>query len=353
MPSIQDQEQGYRRGLVLGLTMAEIAVLVIFVLLLVLGTLFARQAREAEDLRARNRNLEAALEQAAKAVGRDPKDIFQEEEFARLKQLERELDLLRPEDMAERPLPDVFRELVLLRETIVSQGVEPTPNSLGRTLGEADQARETMKALGGRDPAVLLEENKRLTRENEKLGAELTRTKEERDRMQVSIGHTWPPIITLKEAEGYQFETGKAELREEFESKLKDQVVPTVLDYVRKYDVDVIEIVGHTDERRVVGRESNLDTELLPFLIGDGRSALVAADNAGLGMARAATVARFLREDGRLRDYIILPLSGGQVVDVTGQLPDGTSPGDVPERRRIEIRLRRSESALEETESAP
>jgi hypothetical protein len=64
-------------------------------------------------------------------------------------------------------------------------------------------------------------------------------------------------------------------------------------------------------------------------------------------MARAAAVARFLRRDPRLAQYKskIFPLSSAQVLDTAEALADGSNPGNVRERRRIEIRLRRSERA--------
>lgn len=191
MSSIRDQEQGYRRGLVLGLTMAEIAVLVIFVLLLVLGALFARQAREAEALRERIAVLEATateVDRLARAVGRNPEAIIQElaranetrrrlvlveKEVERLKKLEHALESARPEETAKRPLPEVFRELVLLRDAIVDAGIAPTPEALQTTLDEAVAAKEALAASASRDAAALAEENARLARENETLKAQM------------------------------------------------------------------------------------------------------------------------------------------------------------------------------------
>ena len=38
--------------------------------------------------------------------------------------------------------------------------------------------------------------------------------------------HNWPPIITLSEADGNFFATGKAELSAEFEGRLQSKIVP-------------------------------------------------------------------------------------------------------------------------------
>jgi hypothetical protein len=70
-------------------------------------------------------------------------------------------------------------------------------------------------------------------------------------------------------------------------------------------------------------------------------SNLISADNAGLGLARATAVVRVLGSDERLKGYTLLPLSGGQLIGVDDRLTSGGG-GDEPERRRIEIRLRRA-----------
>ena len=174
--------------------------------------------------------------------------------------------------------------------------------------------------------------------------------------------HDWPPIITLSEASGYFFATGSADVTPDFQAKLSTEVVDRLVKTISEYRVDVIEVVGHTDERsynvrpaqpeplpdstpskfllRRSPRMSNLDTTLIPYLKG-APERLVAADNAGLGLARAASVARILAKDLRLANVRILPLSGGQLVLVDDILSPG-SPGDTKERRRIEIRARRS-----------
>ena len=151
-----------------------------------------------------------------------------------------------------------------------------------------------------------------------------------------------PPIISLSEAQGYTFASGDSQLSEDFRAKLLLVVIPKLLFEGERHRAKVIEVVGHTDEVHVPERYSSLDSRLLPFLRGEGREgSLLAADNTGLGMTRAAAVARFLIADSRLAGYVIVPLSAGQVIDIDGQLAAGRSERDVRERRRIEIRLRR------------
>jgi outer membrane protein OmpA-like peptidoglycan-associated protein len=157
-------------------------------------------------------------------------------------------------------------------------------------------------------------------------------------------GHQWPPIIRLSEADGNFFQTGSAELSPEFRDRLITSTPEQILALIRKYDVDVIEVVGHTDEQPVGLRQSNLDRDLVPVLKNYADvSSLVPADNAGLGLARAVSVVSVLGRSPLLAGYKMIPLSGAQLVNTDETLAlDGSLPGDIRERRRIEIRLRKS-----------
>jgi hypothetical protein len=188
---IRDQQQGYRRGLVLGLTMAEIAVLVIFVLLLVFGALLTRQAREAEALHETVALLEPAraeLDRIADRLGGSPEAIVEalaraaetqrrlvliEEEVGRLRELEQTLESIRSHGTPEQPLPEIFRELMLLRDATVDAGIAPVPEALRRALADAAEAKEILAAVAGEDAATLGEVNARLAREAENLKAQM------------------------------------------------------------------------------------------------------------------------------------------------------------------------------------
>lgn len=155
--------------------------------------------------------------------------------------------------------------------------------------------------------------------------------------------HDQPPIIVLSEAEGYSFPSGRATIATSFRRQLSEIIVPRIVEIGEAYDAHVIEVVGHTDEVPVVRSRSTLDSELLEFLHATSGVQPLVTDNVGLGMLRAAAVARILARDPRLRDYIVLPLSAGQVVLPDHRLAplDGRAEDD-PRRRRIEIRLRRT-----------
>lgn len=139
---------------------------------------------------------------------------------------------------------------------------------------------------------------------------------------------------------------GSAQVSSAFEAKIRRDVVPKILDLVSRFQTDVVEIVGHTDEQPIPpGIPSTLDS-LSIDVIAKGVSAarLNAADNAGLGFARALAVVQVLNKDDRLKGLTMLPLSGAQMIDVDGKLSNGSKSGDVKERRRIEIRVRQSGS---------
>ena len=163
--------------------------------------------------------------------------------------------------------------------------------------------------------------------------------------------HNWPPIITLSEANGHFFQSGSADLPQELQSTLRGKIIERLIALIKEYKVDVIEVIGHTDEQPIVARASNLDKNLLPFLQNRPASKSIPSDNAGLGLARAASVVKLLRTDDRLKGLQILPLSGGQLIDVGDQLSIGI-PAPAQSRRRIEIRLRRHSEEVA-SESSP
>lgn len=155
--------------------------------------------------------------------------------------------------------------------------------------------------------------------------------------------HTWPPIISLDEAEGYFFPKGRASLSPEFDERLRGPIKDELAGYIEEYKTDVIEVVGHTDEQPLRG-SSNLDNRLLEVLGGQSSAdSLSPADNVGLGMARAAAVASVLVEAlAPVAEVKVIAYSAGQTIEPGDVLSRGLDKGDNEDRRRIEIRLRRS-----------
>ena len=153
-----------------------------------------------------------------------------------------------------------------------------------------------------------------------------------------------PPIIVMKEADGYYFPTGSSSISPAFARKLTAQVLPRVREIGRQYNAGVVEVIGHTDEvplRRISRFETNLDSALMPLLNGRSGSPPVAADNIGLGMARAVAVARLLRQQPDMEQFQIVPLSAGPFSQTNDTVSRGDDTIADRERRRIEIRVRR------------
>ncbi|MFC4352283.1 hypothetical protein ACFOW6_12105 [Fodinicurvata halophila] len=326
---IHQQDEAYKRGLVLGLTMAEIVILLLFCLLLALATILLNRRETIEEY-------ESTIEAQAEEIEDIKENQVTDEEREAILKIVRYWEEYGPEDTSAS---EYFSELVLNIENL---------NSLEEEITKLAEKRESLERQVSRyqeeiDQRDVLEERlANLERELDRAREELEE-KEEELRAETE-GHNWPPIIMLKETEGYRFPTGDAELTADFEERLSSSVIPAIERYANEFNVDVIEVIGHTDEQPINRSQSNLDQALLPFLSNESDAKLIAADNPGLGMARAANVARYLLRDGRLGEYEILPISSAQVVDSSGELADGTESGDVPERRRIEIRLRRSQS---------
>lgn len=287
------QDKAYRRGLVLGLTIAEVMILLLFVLLMALAA--ALQSRD-RQIAAINAGAGARLIEA----------------------------IQKAYPQVENP-DDYFKELVKaleVRKQVEAAGLTEAGESL---LANAELGREVRAAAAKAkmsDPAQLIA-----------AGAAAAATGKKGQ---------WPPFFSLSEAGGYYFDSGKATLRPEFDRNLRVEVIPLLAQAVRDYDVDVIEVIGHTDEVPMSG-QSNLDGNLIEasmnrFPIEGLRS----TDNAGLAMARAVAVVNVLRADKRLGGLAILPLSGAQMIIPVDRMADGTSRGSDQTRRRIEIRLRKS-----------
>jgi len=287
------QDKVYRRGLILGLTVAEVMILLIFVLLMALAT----------ALQNRDRKIEALDHGGASRL----------------------VDAVQRAYPQARNQDDYFKELVRaieLRKQVEHGGEERAREALLADAAVGRDLRQAAERAGVADP-----------REYAKTLA--------RDANQSKRGE-WPPFVSLSEAGGYFFDSGKATLRPEFERNLKMQVVPLLARNLVDYDVNVIEVIGHTDEVPMAG-VSNLDQQLVAasvnrFPIGELRS----TDNAGLAMARAVAVVRILRADPRLSRAAILPLSSAQMAVPVDRMAEGTATASDQRRRRIEIRLRRT-----------
>jgi len=338
---IVQQRASYQRGLVLGLTMAEIMILLVFCLLIAMATFLKREeTRRAE--------VEAELKQQLLQSKRDREIVAAlREDAALVEKLKSTSGLSDPQ-----AIDQYWRELVDGRtvvEEVEKSGL--TRKDLHEGLANAANLRangiDVDKAI--RDSRLV----EAIYRAMSKPGEAPVSTQAILDTIERgkngagASGHQWPPIITMSEAGGYYFESGSAELSPGFRETLVSQTPGKILDYIRQYDVDVIEVVGHTDERPIGARwYSNLDRDLTSVLQNvEDVASLTPVDNAGLGLARAVSVVSVLRQSPLLTGYKMIPLSGAQLVNTDETLALGGSMQDVQQRRRIEIRLRKSVTA--------
>lgn len=332
------QSSSYRQGLVLGLTMAEIMILLIFCLLIAMAAFLTREQTKREEAEQQyrvervssmaDRNLVTAIKQNPELYERLRSEVVTSSGVKAVDEFWRELVESR-NAMAE------FKKGGLTEKDIRDQltGVEQL-NSRGISLDKALRDADIVESIEKVMPAA---------------GQSSTPPQMIADAVSRGLagdrsGHQWPPIIRLSEADGNFFKTGSAELSPEFREKLMTSTPEQILALIKKYDVDVIEVVGHTDEQPVGLRQSNLDRDLVPVLRNYASiGSLVPADNAGLGLARAVSVVSVLSRSPLLSGYKLIPLSGAQLVNTDETLAiGGAFSGDVRERRRIEIRLRKS-----------
>jgi flagellar motor protein MotB len=275
------------------MTMAEIMILLIFLLLMALAAALATREKKLEAFTdgTASRLVEALQEAYPKASSPD----------------------------------EYYKELVRAieaRKKMEQVGEAAAEESLLEDARLGSEVRKAAEEAGAQDPAKYAEQAIDKARKGKK--------------------GEWPPFFSLSEAGGYYFESGKATLRSDFERKLRSTVIPALRRNIEEYGVDVVEVIGHTDEVPMVGT-SNLDSTLIRASANQlATQSLRSTDNAGLAMARAVAVVKILRADPRLREVTILPLSGAQMIVPVDKLADGTAAKSDQLRRRIEIRLRRT-----------
>ena len=345
---IVQQRTSYRQGLVLGLTMAEIMILLVFCLLIAMATFLKREE-------SRRVTAERELQQQRRENERERSVLAELKPNAALGEKLQNWSGLSDPQAIDR----YWRELVDVRTVVAEIEKSGVPlkefrEGLANVAALRANGIDVDKAV--RDAQIVAAINRAMTKPGESsvspqailhtIGHGLTAG---------PGGHQWPPIIRMSEADGYFFKSRSAELSPAFRETLLNETPREILDYIKKYDVDVIEVVGHTDERPIQARQfSNLDRDLSSVLNNTaGVDSLVPADNAGLGLARAVSVVSVLRQNPLLADYKIIPLSGAQLVNTDETLAIGGSSEDIQQRRRIEIRLRKSAPHDAAVDAAP
>lgn len=334
---ISKQSSSYRQGLVLGLTMAEIMLLLVFCLLIAMATFILKEQKKSQAAENRVKELLADNKRNEDLVQALSKNSTLVE---KLKAVAGSSD--------PQAIDQYWRELVEGRAT-----ADELKKS-GVSLTELRQRIEQIKTLDAngikvdkaiQDANAVAAINRVLAKPGEppvstqSIIEALSRAASDGG----PTGHQWPPIISLSEADGNFFKSGSAELSPPFRVSLLTKIPEKVLQYIKQYDVDVVEVVGHTDEQPLGVHQSNLDRDLLSVLKSKTEvGKLIPADNAGLGLARAVSVVSVLKQNSELGTFKIIPLSGAQLINTDETLAIEGVPASVPQRRRIEIRLRKS-----------
>ena len=401
--SIERSAHGYSRGVIFGLTMAEVFLLLIFCLLLVLATLEHKReelvrtsdnlAKANEFLTVSNNNYKKNLEELGQGTS-VPEDVFNVVNNLDDNELKWLLD---NSEIASKYSSDQLNEAISKAEmwdTLTNQPPKQTFEQLDEIEKNATAAQlarliENAEVAMSTEPVILIEQISKaemwdtLTNQPPKqtfeqldeieknaTAAQLARlienaevamstepvilieqiAKAEMWDQQASlstvepVGNNWPPIISLPEAENYSFEIGSAQLTENFKTQLSDKIAQQILSTLSKYEADLIEVIGHTDLQPMSrARESNLDATAKNFFESDGEVRLFAKDNVGLGYARALSVARHLLGTPELQGYTILPYSAAQLITPYGTITTANDDFESSQLRRIEIRVRRQD----------
>ena len=155
-----------------------------------------------------------------------------------------------------------------------------------------------------------------------------------------------PPLITLTESESYRFDTGSHKLSSKFKVELGKKIDEISID-IQKYNIDIIEVIGHTDGQPSPGI-SNLDYKILQFNKSEEETikSMKAGSNIDLGLLRALSVASFLENklaEKNITLPTITPYSAGSLINTNGKFSPADNKSN-SHRRRIEIRFTRSEN---------
>lgn len=154
-----------------------------------------------------------------------------------------------------------------------------------------------------------------------------------------------PPIIVIEDNEAYRFASGSAEIPPSMNTYIRNKIVPEIERNTQKFQINVVELIGHTDGQVNGSGTSNLDNNLEKVATAQAPvNNLKSASNADLGLMRALAVVRALQDiqtkTGRLRGLKFRAYSAAQLILPNGEFASVNRTPDAT-RRRIEIRFTR------------
>lgn len=154
-----------------------------------------------------------------------------------------------------------------------------------------------------------------------------------------------PPILVIEDEGAYRFASGSAEIPPTMDNYIRNKIVPEIERNTKKYRINVVELIGHTDGQANGSATSNLDQDLEKVAsTQESVGNLHSGSNADLGLMRALAVVRLLRDiqtqNGRLKGLKFRAYSAAQLILPNGDFAPVNRTPDAT-RRRIEIRFTR------------
>ena len=154
-----------------------------------------------------------------------------------------------------------------------------------------------------------------------------------------------PPLLRLTEKESFRFGTGSYALNPQFKAAL-DSRLPWIQEQIKKYRIDSVEVIGHTDGQPSPG-SSNLDLLLPKARSSPNLKGYQSGSNTDLGLLRALAVSNYLKgklAESGIKDITVRPYSAGSLIAIDGAYTPADTK-DRADRRRIELRFTREEDS--------
>jgi flagellar motor protein MotB len=157
-----------------------------------------------------------------------------------------------------------------------------------------------------------------------------------------------PPIIEIQDSGSYRFTSGSADISSELRQYLINTLAGQIASQVRESQIDVIEVIGHTDAQPNSSGAGNLDLTIEQVASNKSPvSILKASSNADLGLMRALAVVKVLQQvqtsKPELKQVKFRAYSAGQLIVPRGA--EASIDAQDSRRRRIEIRFTRDRKA--------
>ncbi|MCV3213298.1 hypothetical protein OGM63_07130 [Plectonema radiosum NIES-515] len=156
-----------------------------------------------------------------------------------------------------------------------------------------------------------------------------------------------PPIILIKDEGAYRFASGSAELPQPMYNYIWTKIVPEIERKTKAYNINTVEVIGHTDGQANGSAISNLDQNIENVANGSVPiQNLKAGSNADLGLMRSLALVKVLRyiqtKEHRLQGLKFRAYSAAQLILPSGEFAQPSiAHQEDSTRRRIEIRFTR------------